>query len=123
LLLFDEVQAGHFRTGKFHSWQRILEDGETDSLPDGISMAKGLAAGFRSVRFGCAKNLLMFFRRGRMRARLAERRWRARLHCEFSMWWSGMISRQTRDASVNCSSIACAACKANIRALCAKSGV
>ncbi len=25
LLLFDEVQAGHFRTGKFQSWQRILE--------------------------------------------------------------------------------------------------
>jgi acetylornithine/N-succinyldiaminopimelate aminotransferase len=46
LLLFDEVQAGHFRTGKFHSWQRILEDGEVDSLPDGISMAKGLGGGF-----------------------------------------------------------------------------
>ena len=44
LLLFDEVQAGHFRTGKFHSWQRILED--TDFLPDGISMAKGLGGGF-----------------------------------------------------------------------------
>ena len=26
LLLFDEVQAGHFRTGKFQSWQRILEE-------------------------------------------------------------------------------------------------
>src|SRR5437016_8814615 len=25
LLLFDEVQAGHFRTGKFQSWQTILE--------------------------------------------------------------------------------------------------
>lgn len=24
LLLFDEVQAGHFRTGAFHSWQTIL---------------------------------------------------------------------------------------------------
>ena len=46
LLLFDEVQAGHFRTGKFHSWQRILEDGEVDSSPDGISMAKGLGGGF-----------------------------------------------------------------------------
>ena len=44
LLLFDEVQAGHFRSGKFHSWQRILED--TDFLPDGISMAKGLGGGF-----------------------------------------------------------------------------
>src|SRR6202023_2819999 len=31
LLLFDEVQAGHFRTGKFQSWQRILE--ETSAPP------------------------------------------------------------------------------------------
>jgi acetylornithine/N-succinyldiaminopimelate aminotransferase len=49
LLLLDEVQAGHFRTGKFHGWQRILEDapGETrDFLPDAISMAKGLGGGF-----------------------------------------------------------------------------
>ena len=46
LLLLDEVQAGQFRTGKFHSWQRILEDGTTDFLPDGISMAKGLGGGF-----------------------------------------------------------------------------
>jgi acetylornithine/succinyldiaminopimelate/putrescine aminotransferase len=28
LLLLDEVQAGHFRTGKFHGWQRILENGD-----------------------------------------------------------------------------------------------
>jgi acetylornithine/N-succinyldiaminopimelate aminotransferase len=46
LLLFDEVQAGHFRTGKFHSWQKILEDRKADCLPDGISMAKGLGGGF-----------------------------------------------------------------------------
>ena len=46
LLLFDEVQAGHFRTGKFHSWQRILEDAEHNFLPDGISMAKGIGGGF-----------------------------------------------------------------------------
>jgi acetylornithine/N-succinyldiaminopimelate aminotransferase len=46
LLLLDEVQAGHFRTGKFHSWQRILEDGAFDFLPDGISMAKALGGGF-----------------------------------------------------------------------------
>jgi acetylornithine aminotransferase/acetylornithine/N-succinyldiaminopimelate aminotransferase len=46
LLLFDEVQAGHFRTGKFHSWQRVLEDGDVDFLPDGTSMAKGLGGGF-----------------------------------------------------------------------------
>jgi predicted acetylornithine/succinylornithine family transaminase len=48
LLLLDEVQAGHFRTGKFHGWQRILEDapGAQDFLPDAISMAKGLGGGF-----------------------------------------------------------------------------
>src|SRR5207249_5009804 len=46
LLLFDEVQAGHFRTGKFQSWQRVLENrGDSANrpyLPDGVSMAKSL---------------------------------------------------------------------------------
>lgn len=63
LLLFDEVQAGHFRTGKFQSWQRILEVGGIDPnrpapdwhhggsvnrsyLPDAVSMAKSLGSGF-----------------------------------------------------------------------------
>ena len=62
LLLFDEVQAGHFRTGKFQSWQTILDDVEAASshlhitekrqdasstfLPDGVSMAKSLGGGF-----------------------------------------------------------------------------
>src|SRR5205085_1450439 len=46
LLLFDEVQAGHFRTGKFQSWQRILEDNDTDFVPDAVSMAKSLGGGF-----------------------------------------------------------------------------
>jgi len=46
LLLFDEVQAGHFRTGKFQSWQRILENRHVDFLPDGVSMAKSLGGGF-----------------------------------------------------------------------------
>lgn len=58
LLLFDEVQAGHFRTGKFQSWQtivdaaprRVLEETRRGAastfLPDGISMAKALGGGF-----------------------------------------------------------------------------
>jgi predicted acetylornithine/succinylornithine family transaminase len=46
LLLFDEVQAGHFRTGKFQSWQRILENDDVDVLPDAVSMAKSLGGGF-----------------------------------------------------------------------------
>jgi len=46
LLLFDEVQAGHFRTGKFQSWQRILENENVDLVPDAVSMAKSLGGGF-----------------------------------------------------------------------------
>ena len=58
LLLLDEVQAGHFRTGCFHGWQRVLENtpdsrsqvalgnGPEDFQPDAISMAKSLGGGF-----------------------------------------------------------------------------
>src|ERR1017187_1098956 len=48
LLLMDEVQCGYFRTGKFQSFQRILENvpGGEKFLPDGISMAKSLGGGF-----------------------------------------------------------------------------
>jgi acetylornithine/N-succinyldiaminopimelate aminotransferase len=61
LLLIDEVQAGHFRTGRFQSWQRIVEkvdaassrvsdekrqDASSTFLPDGVSMAKALGGGF-----------------------------------------------------------------------------
>jgi acetylornithine/N-succinyldiaminopimelate aminotransferase len=49
LLLIDGVQCGHFRTGRFQSFQRILE-GAAESgprfLPDGIAMAKSLGGGF-----------------------------------------------------------------------------
>ena len=44
LLMLDEVQCGHFRTGAFHGWQRIL--GDADFQPDAISMAKSLGNGF-----------------------------------------------------------------------------
>ena len=48
LLLWDGVQCGHFRTGRFHSFQRILENvpGGEDFLPDAVAMAKSIAAGF-----------------------------------------------------------------------------
>src|ERR1035437_3666444 len=68
LLFMDGVQCGHFRTGRFQSFQRILEDGSsrgnealtskygndrslltsaaTNFLPDGVSMAKSLGGGF-----------------------------------------------------------------------------
>jgi acetylornithine/N-succinyldiaminopimelate aminotransferase len=47
LLLMDEVQCGHFRSGRFQSWQRILEGvpGGEKFLPDGVSMAKSLGGG------------------------------------------------------------------------------
>ncbi len=48
LLLMDGVQCGHFRTGRFQSFQRILEGiaGAAGFLPDGLSMAKSLGGGF-----------------------------------------------------------------------------
>jgi len=55
LLLMDGVQDGCFRTGRFQSFQRILEAGKSASgpaanqssfLPDGISMAKSLGGGY-----------------------------------------------------------------------------
>jgi acetylornithine aminotransferase/acetylornithine/N-succinyldiaminopimelate aminotransferase len=48
LLFIDGVQCGHFRSGRFQSYQRILEGvpGGEKFLPDGISMAKSLGGGF-----------------------------------------------------------------------------
>ena len=48
LLLLDGVQCGHYRTGRFQSFQRILENvpGGEKFLPDGLSMAKSLGGGF-----------------------------------------------------------------------------
>src|SRR3984885_1702841 len=48
LLFLDAVQDGHFRSGRFQSYQRILEGvpGGEQFLPDGISMAKSLGGGF-----------------------------------------------------------------------------
>ena len=46
LLLMDGVQDGHFRTGRFQSFQRILESTPEGFFPDGISMAKSLGGGF-----------------------------------------------------------------------------
>jgi acetylornithine/N-succinyldiaminopimelate aminotransferase len=48
LLFMDGVQCGHYRTGRFQSFQRILEGvpGGEKFLPDGVSMAKSLGGGF-----------------------------------------------------------------------------
>ena len=47
LLFMDAVQDGHFRTGRFVSYQRILEGvpGAERFVPDGVSMAKSLGGG------------------------------------------------------------------------------
>ena len=44
LLLLDEVQCGHFRTGNFFAWQTIMA-AHLEFAPDACSMAKSLAAG------------------------------------------------------------------------------
>ena len=48
LLLMDGVHCGHFRSGRFQSFQRIMEDvpGGEKFSPDGLSMAKSLGGGF-----------------------------------------------------------------------------
>jgi len=48
LLMMDAVQCGHFRSGRFQSFQRILEGvpGAEGFLPDAVSMAKALGGGF-----------------------------------------------------------------------------
>jgi acetylornithine aminotransferase/acetylornithine/N-succinyldiaminopimelate aminotransferase len=48
LLLVDGVQCGYYRTGRFQSYQRILENtaGDSPFIPDGLSMAKSIGGGF-----------------------------------------------------------------------------
>jgi acetylornithine/N-succinyldiaminopimelate aminotransferase len=48
LLLMDAVQCGYFRSGRWQSYQRILEKtrGGADFTPDAISMAKSLGSGY-----------------------------------------------------------------------------
>lgn len=48
MLLIDAVQCGHFRTGRYQSYQRILEGtaGAEGFQPDALSMAKSLGGGF-----------------------------------------------------------------------------
>lgn len=48
LLMIDAVQCGHFRSGRYQSWQRALEGvlGAETFAPDAVSMAKSLGGGF-----------------------------------------------------------------------------
>ncbi len=46
LLMMDAVQDGHFRTGRYQAFQRILEQSNGGAfLPDAVSMAKSLGGG------------------------------------------------------------------------------
>jgi acetylornithine aminotransferase/acetylornithine/N-succinyldiaminopimelate aminotransferase len=47
LLMIDAVQCGHFRTGRYQSYQRVLEGvpGGDQFTPDAIAMAKSLGGG------------------------------------------------------------------------------
>jgi len=47
-LLMDSVQCGHYRTGRFQSYEKILEKtgGGNGFVPDAVSMAKSLGGGF-----------------------------------------------------------------------------
>lgn len=47
-LLMDSVQCGHYRTGRFQSYELILEKAgkKGEFLPDAVSMAKSLGGGF-----------------------------------------------------------------------------
>ena len=48
MLLFDAVQCGFFRTGRWQSYQRILEKtpGGESFTPDAVAMAKSLGGGY-----------------------------------------------------------------------------
>ncbi|MCS7062845.1 MAG: aspartate aminotransferase family protein [Methylacidiphilales bacterium] len=46
LLLWDGVQCGMFRTGRFQSYERILEGRDVGFSPDAVAMAKSLGGGF-----------------------------------------------------------------------------
>jgi acetylornithine aminotransferase/acetylornithine/N-succinyldiaminopimelate aminotransferase len=46
LLFVDAVQCGHYRTGRFQSYERILEGVDEQFKPDAVSFAKSLGGGF-----------------------------------------------------------------------------
>lgn len=59
LLLMDAVQCGHFRSGRYQSFQRILEGvpGAEAFAPDGLSMAKSMGGGFPIGAFWVRENV------------------------------------------------------------------
>lgn len=57
LLMIDAVQCGHFRTGRFQSYERLLEGNPAAASfqPDAVAMAKALGAGFPIGAFWVAE--------------------------------------------------------------------
>jgi acetylornithine/N-succinyldiaminopimelate aminotransferase len=53
LLMWDAVQCGHFRSGEFQSYLRVLGK-DTPFRPDAVSMAKSIGAGFPMGAFWAA---------------------------------------------------------------------
>jgi acetylornithine aminotransferase/acetylornithine/N-succinyldiaminopimelate aminotransferase len=53
LLMMDGVQCGHFRTGRFQSYETIM-GADASFRPDACSMAKSLGGGFPIGAFWCA---------------------------------------------------------------------
>lgn len=66
LLLFDAVQCGHFRTGRFQSYERILEDHPEGASfrPDAVSFAKAIGAGFPMGGFWLPERRIELFQPG-----------------------------------------------------------
>ena len=83
LLLMDGVQCGHFRTGRFQSFQRILEDAVIRPPPPGFCRTESpwpsrWAAVFPWGHFGCGSRGRTCWGPGRTARLTAARRWRAR---------------------------------------------
>ncbi|MDE1170565.1 MAG: acetylornithine transaminase [Verrucomicrobium sp.] len=61
LLFIDAIQCGHFRTGAYQSFQRILGERAAEFRPDGLSMAKSLGGGFPIGAFWLDERLAPLF--------------------------------------------------------------
>jgi acetylornithine aminotransferase/acetylornithine/N-succinyldiaminopimelate aminotransferase len=64
LLLWDGIQCGHFRSGRFQSYERILEGIDEGYRPDAVSMAKSLGAGYPMGAFWISDKHASLFQPG-----------------------------------------------------------
>ena len=92
LLLWDGVQCGYFRTGRWQSYERILEGvpGGEDFRPDAIAMAKSLGGRFPDRRGLDSRAVPECLHARAATARpTADRRWPAPSRSPSSTWSSG----------------------------------